>query len=118
MSEMEDKLGAVLGNPQMMQQIMSMAQAMNSAQPQQAETVHEVPPPSSAGIDPVFLSKLAGVAGQGGIDQDQQTLLKALSPYLSCDRIRRLEKAMRAAKLARFASTFLSQGGLSMITGR
>ena len=29
MSEMEEKLGAILSNPQMMQQIMSMAQAMS-----------------------------------------------------------------------------------------
>ena len=32
MSEMEDKLGAILNNPQMMQQIMSMAQAMGANQ--------------------------------------------------------------------------------------
>ena len=34
MSEMEEKLGAILSNPQMMQQIMSLAQAMNSSQNQ------------------------------------------------------------------------------------
>ena len=32
MDEMEEKLGAVLNNPQMMQQIMSMAQALGGGQ--------------------------------------------------------------------------------------
>ena len=32
MSEMEEKLGAILSNPQLMQQIMSMAQSLNTAE--------------------------------------------------------------------------------------
>ena len=37
MDDMEEKLGAILGNPQMMQQIMSMAQSMGAQQPQKEE---------------------------------------------------------------------------------
>ena len=33
MSEMEEKLASVLNNPQLMQQIMSMAQSRNTNQP-------------------------------------------------------------------------------------
>ena len=40
MSEMEDKLSTVLNNPQMMQQIMSMAQSLGQSTPQQ-----QMPPP-------------------------------------------------------------------------
>ncbi len=120
MSEMEDKLGAILGNPQMMQQIMSMAQSMN--QSQQEKQPQEQPeasqPPSLPQMDPALLGKLAGLLGQSGIDRDQRMLLKALIPYLSQHRIQKLEKAMQAAKLARMASVFLSQGGLAMMTGR
>ena len=122
MAEMEDKLGAILANPQMMQQIMSMAQALGQSQPQasapEPAPPQEASPPAIPSIDPALLQRLAGFAGQGGIDRDQQTLLKALGPYLSRDRIQKLEKAMRAAKLARLASSFLSQGGLSLLTGR
>ena len=34
MSELDDKLNSILNNPQMMQQIMSLAQSMNSQEPQ------------------------------------------------------------------------------------
>lgn len=117
MSEIEDKLGAILANPQMMQQIMSMAQAMNQTQPPQPEPPPPEPSPAPA-LDPALLQRLASFAGQGGIDPDQRMLLKSLSPYLTHQRIEKLEKAMQAAKLARLASSFLSQGGLSLLTGR
>ena len=53
-----------------------------------------------------------------GIDQNQQNLLSALSPYMSRDKVSKLENAMRAAKLARLASGFLGSGGLQLFTGR
>ena len=122
MDEMEQKLGAILSNPQMMQQIMSMAQAFAPAQEaspaQQPAPPPQPPAPAMPNIDPAMLQKLAGIAGQSGIDREQQALLKALSPYLSRDRIARLERAMRAAKTAKLASTVLGQGGLSFLTGR
>ena len=116
MAEMEDKLGAILGNPQMMQQIMAMAQSMNK--PQENEPQNESQGPSLPSLDPALLGKLAGLLGQSGIDRDQRMLLKALNPYLSQNRIQKLEKAMQAAKLARMTSVFLSQGGLAAMTGR
>lgn len=111
MGEMEEKLNAVLNNPQMMQQIMSMAQSMG------AQSKTERSQPSSEGfpdIDPGMIKKLSSFAGQSTIDQDQRTLLKALGPYLSRDRIGKLEKAMRAAKLARLASGLIGAGGLQL----
>ena len=120
MAEMEDKLGAILGNPQMMQQIMAMAQSIN--QSQQEKSPDEVPNDSQAAslpsLDPALLGRLTGLLGQSGIDRNQRMLLNALNPYLSQTRIQKLEKAMQAAKLARMASVFLSQGGLTMMTGR
>lgn len=115
MSEMEEKLNSVLGNPQMMQQIMSMAQSLGQSSSAQKETVTgEVQPP----IDLALVQKLSGLAGQSAIDSDQRALLQALHPYLSHNRVIKLEKAMRAAKMARLASGFLNQGGLSLLTGR
>ena len=116
MSEMEDKLGAVLNNPQLMQQIMTMAQSLGQSSD---------PPPASPTQEPVLpvmdlamMQKLSGLASQSGVDHEQQALLKALSPYLSREKVTKLEKAMRAAKMASLASTFLNQGGLSLLTGR
>ena len=123
MSEMEEKLEAILSNPQMMQQIMSMAQAMSPPpEPQgRPEQPPEPAPPASAPPalpDFSVMQKLAGMTRQSGIDKNQQALLRALSPYISRERSAKLEKAMRAAKMARLASAFLNAGGLDMLTGR
>ena len=121
MADMEEKLSAVLNNPQLMQQIMTMAQSLGqqatpSPQPQ------PTPPPQEASVpslpDPAMLQKLAGLAASTGTDSQQKALLSALGPYLSRDRIHRLEKAMQAAKMARLASAFLSSGALQSLTGR
>ena len=112
MDELEQKLGAVLNNPQLMQQIMSMAQAMGS-QPPQTEPQRQPEQQAMPAIDPGMLTRLAGLSRQSSIDRDQQALLKALNPYLSKDRIGRLERAMRAAKMAKLAGSFLGSGLLS-----
>ena len=119
MSEMEEKLGAILNNPQMMQQIMAMAQAMGGGQQQRQEERKPEPTPAPIpNFDPKMLQSLAGMAQQNGVDQNQQALLRALSPYLSRERVSKLERAMRAARMAGAASAFLNSGGLQLLTGR
>ena len=114
MDELEQKLGSILNNPELMQQIMSMAQSLGQNPAESA--------PATAGalpdIDPGMVQKLSGLAGQSGIDQQQRALLSALGPYLSRDRVSRLERAMRAQKMARIATTLLGPGTLSLLTGR
>jgi hypothetical protein len=100
----------------MMQQILSMAQSLgHNAPPEQNPNPEPTPVP---GIDLTMLQKLSGIAKQSGIDGNEQALLKALRPYLTRERIRKLENAMRAAKLARMASVFMNSGGLQLLTGR
>ena len=113
MAELEDKLGAVLNNPQLMQQIMAMAQSLG-----QQSSPPPSPEPQMSGFDPAFLQKIAGIASAAGGDEQQRALLCALGPYLSRDRISRLEKAMQAAHLAKAASAFLGSGVLQTIAGR
>ena len=104
MEGMEEKLGAILGNPQMMQQIMALAQSMGSQSP---------PPelPKQDGPDPAMMQKMMAAFQGSAVDAHQQALLSALNPYLTRDRIYRLERAMRAAKLAGMATAFLGGGG-------
>lgn len=117
MSEMEEKLGAILNNPQMMQSILSMAQSLNQNAPntsdEKGQTTIALPE-----IDPGLLQKLSGLTKNSNIDQEQRALLNALSPFLSPNRVAKLENAMRAAKMAKFASTFLNAGGLQLLSGR
>ena len=111
MDEVEERLNSVLNNPQMMQQIMAMAQSMG-AQTQPKNDPPQQKNESFPDIDLGMLQKLSGFAKQGSIDKDQQTLLRALGPYLSRERIRKLEKAMRAAKIARMATGMIGSGVL------
>ena len=108
MDDMESKLGAIMNDPDMMQKIMSMAQTLNGAQPKQEPAPNPFPD-----IDISLLQKLSGFAGRSNIDANQRNLLQALGPYLNSHRLSRLEKAMRAAKMAAMATTLLpmlSQG--------
>lgn len=104
MSELEEKLNTLLSNPQLMQQIASMAQSMNTTNAPEPSTAQEHPPE----LDINMIKQLSGMAQKGTIDKNQQSLLKALGPYLSPGRISKLEKAMRAAKMAQFATVFLN----------
>lgn len=104
MAEMDDKLGAILNNPALMQQIMSMAQSLGQSNPPPR-------PESPPTLDPSLLQNIMQLSNQTGIDSNQEALLTALNPYLPQPRLHKLEKAMRAAKLAKIASSFLGQGG-------
>ena len=124
MDDIQDKLGAILSNPQMMQQIMSMAQAFGQSGPPRQDTPPATPAaaPSVQVIsgmpDAAMLQKIFSLAQQSGIDKNQQTLLKALEPYLTRQRIAKLEKAMRAAKLTAIATTLLGGDRLTFSSGR
>lgn len=111
MSEMEEKLGAILSNPQMMQQIMSMAQAMSP--PPEPQGRPEQPPEPAPPALPDFsvMQKLAGMTRQSGIDKNQQALLRALSPYISRERSAKLEKPCARQKWHGLPRRFSMPGG-------
>lgn len=121
MDDMQTQMNAILSNPEMMQKIMTMAQSLNQSSPQQPEAPSTPSEPERSpmpAIDPGMLQKLAGLSGQSSIDKNQRSLLTALSPYLSKDKISRLERAMRAAKMANLASAFLGNSGFIFNPGR
>jgi len=115
MDNLEEKLGAVLNNPEMMSKIMSMAQALGSSEPAAPREAPKADPPMP---DMAMLQRLSGMARQTGIDREQQSLLKALHPYLSAQRLRKLENAMRAAKMAKLAASALGVQGGKLPFGR
>ena len=105
MDELENKIGAIMNNPEMMEKIMALAKSMGSSEPEQKPN----PQPQSGfpEIDISMLQKLSGLAGQSNIDKNQRNLLQALGPYLSRQRLGKLERAMRAAKMAGMATAIL-----------
>lgn len=110
MGEFEEKLASVMNDPAMMEKIAALAQSLGNAD---SEKQHNTPPPKESSVFPEMdmnmLQKLSGFAKQSGIDQNKQNLLRALSPYISSNRIAKLERAMRAAKLAGFATNLLGR---------
>lgn len=107
MDNLEQQLSAVMNNPAMMQQIMQLAQNMQSdAAPQPTEEVKSNAFPE---FDMSMFQKLSGFAKRSNIDQHQQALLCALQPYLNNNRIHKLERAMRAAKMAGFATSLIGR---------
>lgn len=119
MEELEEKLGSILKDPQTMEKIMAIAQSLGQSTGA-AEENPSAPAVETAlpEIDFSALQGLSGLVKQSGVSREQQALLSALTPYLSRDRISRLERAMRAAHMAKFASAFLSSSGGQLLTGR
>ena len=129
MSELDDKLNSILSNPAMMQQIMSLAQALNQSEAQQPPpqqppaqqpqvTQPQIPqdhfaPTYDRGLNPNLLSKIATLMQRGSIDKNQEALLRALRPYLNNQKLEKLERAMHAAKMAGIASEMVTTRGQS-----
>lgn len=116
MAEFEEKLNSILSNPALMGQIMSMAGSLGQTQPQTPPPQQPPEPPKSqpcAGglpFDPAAMQGMLALLKSTQIDQRQQNLLCALQGFLPDDRLQKLTKAMQAAKIARYASSALSQG--------
>ena len=105
MAEFEEKLQSILGNPELMGQIMSMAGSMNQPPPP--------PPQPTAGLpfDPGAMAGMMQMLKATQLEPKQRQLLQALRGFVPDDRLVRLEKAMQASLIARFASTAMNQGG-------
>ena len=110
--QMEQKLNNLLNNPEMMQRIVSLAQSLQQNEDKKTENTALQQP------DLAMLQRVASFASHRGIDANQQALIKALSPYISRQRIAKLENAMHAAKMARFAISLLGSDSMKTFAGR
>lgn len=106
MSELEEKLGAILSNQDAMGQIMALAKSLGGGSaeaPPPAAPSSDSPPPSMGGIDPRLLSmatKLAGAYSEAGDDR-RVALLNSLRPFVKAERHAKLDKAVQIARLTR-----------------
>lgn len=131
MAEFEDKLQAILGDPEAMGQIASLAQALSGGQGGEAAPADGAAakqpesgaPPSGedaapdlstllgalsggdsplAGLDPQLLQTgLRLYAEYSAGDDRKAALLSALRPFVKPERYARLDQAVRIARLAR-----------------
>ena len=128
MAELEEKLNAILSDPQAMEQILSAARALSGQEaggPREPEGAEEDRPPSAPGggagqgapdglfsalgdLDPRWVKLGARLLGEyGRTDDKKAALLEALKPFLKPERRARVDQAARLARLSRVAGAAL-----------
>ena len=121
MSELDEKLNALLSDPGNMAQIMQLAQQLSgsmggdTAQPAAASAAASPPPPPPAplgGIDPQTIARYLPLLQELTRDTSQTTqLLYALRPFLKDCKQDKVERAARLARLITIGKRFLTEGG-------
>lgn len=131
MSEFEDKLQSILGNPEAMDQIMSIARSIGGNPPAQEEPTpsEELCPQTTpnandpfallSGLDPRLLQIGMRLLSEYNNDDNQTVaLLNALQPFVRQERYAKVDKAVRIAKLSRLIRVALEsfrKGGTDLV---
>ncbi len=105
MAEFDDQLNSILGNPDIMNQIMSIAGSMNQSPPPKPKPA----PAPSMPFDPSAMAGMMELLKGTQLDAHQQGLIQALRGYLPEDRLSKLQKAMQAAKIAKYATSAMNR---------
>ena len=135
MSDFEEKLNAILSNPESMGQIMNLAQSLNlggggepSGEGGPAAPQPEAPPENASSgipdglsglgsllgqIDPKLIGRLLPLAGElaGGGNDERMQLLYALRPFLKPERRDKVERAATTARLIHVGKKLLQSLG-------
>ena len=89
MDGIEEKLGSILSNPEMMNTIMTMAKALGQSPPEpapQQPSPAKQPPLQQKASPPIgkneleMISRISSLSQQTGLDRQEQALLRALNP--------------------------------------
>lgn len=119
MAEWEEKLGAILNDPQAMSQIMSIAQSLGgkketpplrepeTTRPPSSEELREAPPLAD-GLDPRLMEMgIRAMAAYQDADDRRGALLQALRPFVKPQRYAKMDKAIQIAKLSKVVRAVL-----------
>ncbi len=131
MSEFEDRINSILGNPAEMEKIMNLASQFmgggsDKKQEPQPEPNRSTDSGQGSGADSG--SGFGGFGGLGGFDaemfskigrlmsnvqggSEKTELLRAMGPYLKQERREKMEKAIRFARIAKIARAALREYG-------
>ena len=135
MGDFEEKLNAILSNPEAMAQVAALAQSLGGGGAQQeSQEVGDAsqggrpspepmagPPPPEPGdlssllgqIDPGMLRRLLPLIGEMNSPRDSQRrqFLYALRPYLKASRRDKIDRALQIAKMLHLGRQFLGTLG-------
>lgn len=126
MAEWEEKLGAILNDPQAMAQIMSIAQSLGGQEQEGAsagavppDTASDAPPEPSAPtpeLDPKVMEVgMRALAAWQEPGDSRSALLQALRPLMKEERRGKVDKAIQITRLSKVVRVVLDswQGGES-----
>ena len=115
MDGLEEKLSALFSSPESMAQLKQLADTLAGtlgSEGGERGTGTDRGTEMSDGPDPGFMQLITGVLREFQSPSRTGELVEALRPWLDEDRGRRLEKALRIARLTRAAKTALPELGL------
>lgn len=115
MAQFEEKLSAILNDPQTMGRILSIAQSLDGSkgqsqepqtpsapEPTPAETAQPDPDPPSLDLDPRLMAAgMQALAAWQGPEDSRTALLQSLRPFLKPERHGKLDKALRITRLSK-----------------
>ena len=114
MSELEDKINGILGDPAQMEKIAGLAKSLMGGGDSGDAPAEKT---KSAGggdgaIDPAMLARLSRALSSGaGEKKQERALLEAMKPYLSEKRRSKMDKAIKLARLASIARIAMGEMG-------
>ena len=118
MEGLEERIQAVLRDPQQMQEIFSIAKSMGlelpapENDPERPETDGGETPPVQPEAGSVLAQPVAELLTQAGkLEKKQENLLNALKPFLKPGRREKIDRAMQAARLSHLAGYALRSRG-------
>ena len=116
MGEFEEKLNAILSNPDAMAQVASLAQSLGQQpqeEPQPAQQSASSGLEGMLGLDPALLQKILPLLTElnDSRTSEREQLLYALRPFLKESRRDKIDQALRAARILHLGKRFLGKLG-------
>jgi len=112
MDDLQSKISAIFSSPESMEQIRNLAQSLAGGEdiqsPVSAPTQQQEP---SLQMDPRIMQVMTRAMSEFSKPSEASALLGALRPYLSQDRISKVDRAMNIARLAKIARTIIPEFG-------
>ena len=107
MEDLESTISQILGNPESMSQILSLAKSFGISPPEERQETPQPPQAMQPPVDSALPAMAELIRQAGSVDPREVQLLNALKPYCSEDRCRRIDRALRAARLSQIAGAAL-----------
>ena len=101
MSDWEEQLNSILGDPEQMNRIADLAKSLMGGGEEAA--------PAPQGPDPGGIASLVQSVMGGGKD-NTQALLEAMKPWLSEKRRAKIDRAVKIARMAKLAELAMGEG--------